>query len=299
MDQKFNNAEWDFFVTALKEEARAILKEVGSSTDPETLVRDNLNELEALAPRKDGQDHRSEEEIWTQVRELLLKAAYATRPHCIRCGTCCTKGSPTLLEDDIELFNRDILKPEHLITIRAGEPAYSNRTEELAETQEELIKIRETPGTKTCIFYEQSGNKCTIYESRPLQCRTQECWNAAASDGMAGLIPINRKRVLEPIPALWEIVQRHEERCAYSEFSRAMTRLAATKGQTVGEILDLLAFDHHVRGFIVENLGVARDSIVFFLGRPLQDAIINYGLELEQQPDGSFLLKPVEQQEAS
>ena len=30
MDEKFNKAEWDFFVTALKEEARTILEEVGS-----------------------------------------------------------------------------------------------------------------------------------------------------------------------------------------------------------------------------------------------------------------------------
>src|SRR5208283_1482692 len=128
-------------------------------------------------------------------------------------------------------------------TLRGGEPAFSNETEELAETQEELIKIRETSGTKTCIFYEQSGSQCTIYESRPVQCRSQECWNTTATEGTAGLIPINRKRLLEPIPTLWEIIQRHEERCSYSEFSRAMTRLAATKGQTVGEILDLLAFD--------------------------------------------------------
>jgi Fe-S-cluster containining protein len=294
MEKKFNKAEWDFFVTALKEEARTILKEVGSSTDPDTLVKQVLPDLEALAPRHDERDNRSEEEIWTQVRELLLKAAYATRPNCIRCGTCCTKGSPTLLEDDMELFNRDILKPGHLITIRAGEPAYSNRTEELAATPEELIKIRETSGSKTCIFFEKSGSECTIYESRPAQCRSQECWNASACEGIDGLTPINRKRLLEPATSLWEIIQRHEERCSYSEFNRAMTRLGATKGQTVGEVIDLLAFDHHVREFIAENFGIDPDSMDFFLGRPLQDAIANYGLELEEQPDGSFLLKPAE-----
>jgi Fe-S-cluster containining protein len=294
MDEKYNKAEWDFFITALKEEARAILKEVGSSTDPETLVRDTLGELEALARRNDGLDNRSEEEIWTQVRERLLKAAYATRPHCIRCGTCCSKGSPTLLEDDMELFSRSILKPAHLVTIRAGEPAYSNQTEEVAPTQDELIKIRETSGSKTCVFYEKSGSKCTIYESRPAQCRSQECWNTAASAGITGVSPINRKRLLEPITNLWEIIQRHEERCSYSEFSRVMTRLGATKGQTVGEILDLLAYDHHVRSFITENLGIEPDSIDFFLGRSLQEAIARYGLELEEQPDGSFLLKPME-----
>jgi Fe-S-cluster containining protein len=294
MDEKFNKAEWDFFVTALKEEARTILKDVGSSTDPETLVRETLGELEALARRNDEQDNRSEEEIWTEVRERLLKAAYATRPHCIRCGTCCTKGSPTLLEDDMELFSRSILKPAHLVTIRAGEPAYSNQTEEVTPTQEELIKIRETSGSKTCIFYEKSGSKCTIYESRPAQCRSQECWNIGASEGIVGLSPINRKRLIEPMPSLWQIIQRHEERCSYSEFSRVMTRLGATKGQTVGEILDLLAYDHHVRGFIAENFGIASESMDFFLGRPLREAIARYGLELEEQSDGSFLLKPLE-----
>ncbi len=73
-----------------------------------------------------------------------------------------------------------------------------------------------------------------------------------------------------------------------------MTRLGATKGQTVGEILDLLAYDHHVRGFIAENFGIASESMDFFLGRPLREAIARYGLELEEQSDGSFLLKPVE-----
>ncbi len=73
-----------------------------------------------------------------------------------------------------------------------------------------------------------------------------------------------------------------------------MTRLGATKGQTVGEVLDLLAFDHHVREFIFENFSIDPGNMDFFLGRPLQHAITNYGLELEEQPDGSFLLKPVE-----
>ncbi|MGB6065343.1 MAG: YkgJ family cysteine cluster protein, partial [Desulfomonilaceae bacterium] len=177
MNNRFNKAEWQFFVTTLKEEARTVLREVGSTTDSETLVRGVLDELEALAPRSDGQDNRSDEEIWTLVRQLLLKAAYATRPHCIRCGTCCTKGSPTLLEDDMELFKRDVLKPGDVITIRAGEPTYSNETEEVASTRDELIKIREVPGSKTCIFYEKSGSTCSIYESRPVQCRNQECWN--------------------------------------------------------------------------------------------------------------------------
>ncbi len=294
MDNRFNKAELQFFMTALKEEARAVLREVGSTTDSETLVRGILGELEALAPQSDGQDNRSDEEIWILVRELLLKAAYATRPYCIRCGTCCTKGSPTLLEDDMELFRRDVLKPGQVITIRVGEPTYSSETEEVAPTRDELIKIREVPGSKTCIFYEKSGSTCSIYDSRPVQCRNQECWNTAAAEKTVCVKPIGRRHLLEAIPSLWEIVQRHEERCSYSEFTRAMTRLGATKGQTVGEVIDVLGFDNHVREFITERFGFDAETMDFLLGSSLREAIAQYGLVLEEEPDGSFLLKPVE-----
>jgi hypothetical protein len=119
---EYNKAEVDFFLTALKEEARTMIYEVGASVEPKALVDSVLEDLQALAPREN--DDRSEEEVWNQIRRLLLKAAYATRPHCIRCGTCCTKGSPTLLAEDMELFVKDILRPEHVTTIRLGEPAY-------------------------------------------------------------------------------------------------------------------------------------------------------------------------------
>ena len=122
---KHNKAETDFFIVALKEEARSALWQVGSSTDPDTLIEGVTEEIEALAPRPDGEESRSDEEIKKQVSECLLKAAYATRPYCIRCGTCCAKGSPTLTVGDLELFTRDIVKPSDVITIRKGEFARS------------------------------------------------------------------------------------------------------------------------------------------------------------------------------
>jgi len=295
MTKTCNKAEEDFFVTVLKEEARTILLEVGSSVDPETLVSSVLKDLEELAPQAGEQEERHDEEIWRQVRERLLKEAYATRPHCIRCGTCCAKGSPTLLWEDVALFNKDILKPADVITIRRGEQTYSNITEEVSPTVKELIKIREKPGSKVCVFYTTGDKSCAIYESRPVQCRRQECWNPEASVEEAGDAPLTRRDLLETIGPLWEVILRHEERCSHNDLSRSMSRLSATKGQCVEEVLEILRFDHHVREFISEKLNVEQATLEFFFGRPLKESLHLYGLQLEQQADGSFLLSTIQE----
>jgi Fe-S-cluster containining protein len=288
----YNKAEVDFFLTALKEEARTIIYDVGSSVEPQALVDGVLEDLQALALREN--DDRTEEEVWIQIRERLLKAAYATRPHCIRCGTCCAKGSPTLLAEDIALFVKDTIKPSHVTTIRLNEPAYSNRTEKAEPATREMIKIREKSGTRTCVFYEDLAKTCSIYESRPAQCKAQECWNPENAESLEEQLWLARRDLLEQTDSLWDIVQRHEERCSHSEFSRVMTRLAATKGQTVDEVLDFLGYDHHVREFVAEKFQLDLETMDFFFGRPLSDYLALYNLKLEQLPDGSFMLTPAE-----
>ncbi len=287
---KHNKAEKDFFIVALKEEARTALWQVGSRMDPDTLIKSVIEEIEALAPKPDGQEDRSDEEIKKQVSECLLKAAYATRPYCIRCGTCCAKGSPTLTVGDLELFTRDIVKPSHVLTIRKGELARSAGCDELERTEQELIKIREVPGNNACVFFKPGDKECLIYESRPLQCRRQECWNPQEPDEIGNEEMLDRQALLRGTGPLWDIIQRHEERCSYDQLVRVMTKLEATKGHAVEELLELLRFDYHVRHFIMEKFGLAAETLDFLLGRPLAKAIEAYGLRVVEEPDGGFLL---------
>ena len=37
---------------------------------------------------------------WEGLARRVEKAAYATRPYCLKCGTCCRKGSPSLYQED-------------------------------------------------------------------------------------------------------------------------------------------------------------------------------------------------------
>ncbi|MCA1962022.1 MAG: YkgJ family cysteine cluster protein [Desulfomonile sp.] len=290
MSKDFNRADWDFFKVALKEEAREAIWKVGASVEPQTLIESVLEEIQELAPHPESGDTRTDEQVWTQIRELLLKTAYATRPHCIKCGKCCTSGSPTLTKQDMDLFVKDVLTPKHVITIRTGEPVYSNVTEQAANADHELIKIREKQHSRTCIFYQDLTRTCSIYDSRPRQCVIQECWNPSNYYQIAQEPKLDRKAILEPTGYFWEVIERHDERCSHAELARLMARLGATKGHTIDDVLALLQMDHEVRLRAAERFQLAPDTLDFFFGRPLREVVFVYGLKVEAQPDGTFLV---------
>ncbi len=297
MENDLNRAEWSFFVTTLKEEARDVLWKVGSSVAPETLVKSVMKQLEALGPKPEADESRSQEEIWKQVKEVLLKAAYDTRPYCIKCGECCSKGSPTLTLDDVSLLRKGKIGPNDVFTIRTGEVVSDNRVESTLKNQEERIKIRETADDKTCIFYQKWNRECSIYDDRPAQCRLQECWDPKP-EAFSDLSPLTRYDLLQDTGDIWQIIQRHDERCSHEDFSREISRLGATKGQTVEKMLELLSFDHHVREFVTQELGIDGQTLELLFGRPLSDSLHYYGLEIEEQSDGTFILRPVKEPEA-
>ena len=296
MENDLNRAEWSFFVTTLKEEARDVLWKVGSSVAPETLVKSVMKQLEALGPKPEADESRSQEEIWKQVKEVLLKAAYDTRPYCIKCGECCSKGSPTLTLDDVSLLRKGKIGPNDVFTIRTGEVVSDNRVESTLKNQQERIKIRETADDKTCIFYQKWNRECSIYDDRPAQCMLQECWDPKP-EAFSDLSPLTRYDLLQDTGDIWQIIQRHDERCSHEDFSREISRLGATKGQTVEKMLDLLSFDHHVREFVTQELGIDGQALELLFGRPLSDSLHYYGLEIEEQSDGTFILRPVKEPE--
>ena len=289
MDTDFNKADWEFFVVALREEARDVSWSVKLDVDPDTLIESALEDLQALAPKTSGLETRSREEIWKQVRERLVAAAYALRPHCIRCGVCCEKGSPTLLKQDDVLFINGIITPADVYTIRTGEQTYNADTQETAMADTEFIKIKEHPGGKTCIFLDSADKTCKIYGSRPIQCRRQECWIPKAPIERGDEM-LSRKDLLGGAEDLWSIIEKHEQRCSHGEFSREITKLSATMGQTVDDLLNILAFDHHVRDFVKNNIGVDQSFLDFFFGRPLSAALGQYGLRLYENEDGTYYL---------
>ncbi len=285
-----NKNEWDFFSTTLIEEARTAIWKTRARIEPRELIEHVKEKLQALAAAAQGAE--SEQMVWDKVRETLVAAAYETRPYCLKCGTCCKKDTPSLLMEDMPLLRHDVIRPEHLYTVRKGETVYSALEDETVELTHEIIKVQSVKGTSRCIFFRGLDGLCSIYDNRPMQCRLQECWNPDRMTHIS-LEYITREHVFGSVDQLLEVIKAHEERCSVEVWKRAMERLAATRGHSVAEVLELLKYDHIARRFLQDKFGVKSEVSALVLGRPLKDSLPLYGLELAEDPGGAFVLQPI------
>ncbi len=215
------------------------------------------------------------------------------RDHCIRCGECCLKGSPTLQTEDLNLVKEGLIGKEALYTIRKGELAKDNINEALVVTETELVKVREREGeSKACIFYDDPGKACTIYEHRPLQCAALKCWDTTEFLEVFKGPKLTRKQAIED-QVLLRLMEEHDRRCGYALLEKLVGQIESKGEEAVEQILELLKFDYHLRPFVADKLGLNPEEMDFFFGRPLTETIAMFGLQVVQGPDGSFILTKI------
>ena len=212
------------------------------------------------------------------------------RTHCIRCGECCLKSSPSLHTKDLTLVGGGYLRIEHLYTIRKGELVRDNIRGGLVPADQEMIKVREKRGGgRTCIFYAEEEKTCTIYEKRPAQCASLKCWDTAEFIELYRSPKLQRQDVIEN-SVLLGLIEEQEERCSYAALCDHVRRVSEEGEKAVEKILELLKFDFHLRPFLVQKLGLRIEDMDFFFGRPLTETIVMFGLKVERPPDGGFFL---------
>ena len=212
------------------------------------------------------------------------------KDHCIRCGECCLKASPTLQVQDLPLIKSNFIKKGDLYTIRKGEIVHDNINDRLQASPSELIKIREKEEEKGgCIFYDDEGKACTIYEKRPTQCSALKCWDTSEFMRVYRGPKPGRKDIIED-RVLLGMIQEHETRCGYSTIEKYVTRIKDEGETAVEKILELLRFDYHLRPFVSEKLNLKSEEMDLFFGRPLVQTITMFGLKVIREPDGTFFL---------
>ncbi len=215
------------------------------------------------------------------------------RDHCIRCGECCLKASPTLQVEDLHLVKKDLIGKKSLYTIRMGELVRDNVREDLVVTKRELIKIREREeGKRGCIFYDDLGKACTIYENRPAQCSALKCWDPRDFVMLYRGPKLKRQDVVKD-KVLSGLMAEHGRRCRYAVLEKHVKRIEVDGEEAIEKILDMLKFDFQLRPFISDKLGLNPAEMDFYFGRPLTETIAMYGLQVIREPDGSFLLTPL------
>lgn len=102
---------------------------------------------------------------------------------CNHCpAKCCTGASGNIIVNDQEIGNisRELQLDEQIF-----------RTEFLRTTEEGHLSLREYKlghNNYACALLEPNGKKCSIYNVRPMQCRTFPFWNEySGSDDLAEL----------------------------------------------------------------------------------------------------------------
>ncbi|MBN1847226.1 MAG: YkgJ family cysteine cluster protein [Deltaproteobacteria bacterium] len=209
---------------------------------------------------------------------------------CTRCGKCCLQSSPSLQLKDLHLIQNHIIPKSHLYSIREGELVKDNIHNQLIITQEEMIKIKEKPGSdRGCIYYGDAQKACRIYPNRPSQCAALKCWDPNDFEKVYSGPKLTRSHIIANNVILG-IMTEHERRCSYKTLDELIKMIETEGDQVLQEILNILRFDYELRPFISKKLDLDPEEMDLYFGRPLVNTIVMHGLEVRQESDGGFLL---------
>lgn len=250
----------------------------------EPCYRDLNNNWEKLKPESRG-------DKWQKLMERLVQVAYAGRPYCMRCGECCRQGSPSLHLEDAELLTQGFISTRQVYALRQGSPVKHNIEGRFDTLSEELIKIKEDPESRHCIFYSEQNISCLIYDHRPLQCRSQECWNPTALELVWYRKKLSRRHLLQQDHELLELLQTHDERCDPRKLDTAFKQVHETGDvAALDQILYILGQDAGFRAFFIKKSICDEEELDFFLGRPMVEIPRAYGMKVEKDKDGVYHL---------
>ena len=215
---------------------------------------------------------------------------------CIRCGTCCQKGGPSLHREDKMLIEKGAILLKYLYTLRKGELSYDNIRDRLVPAASDIIKIKGQKDSWTCFFYNEKQKKCRIYDSRPQECRVLKCWDTREIEEIYSKNRLTRQDLMAGIEGLWDLVDDHQTRCSYEKVQQLVNALDEGRNREALEgIRVILSYDAQIRLLVVQKGGLDPEMTDFLLGRPITETIRMYGLNVEKQEE-TYHLMPIKKQ---
>ncbi len=212
---------------------------------------------------------------------------------CIRCGTCCKKGGPSLHLEDKTLVENGKIPAKYLFTIRKHELSYDNIKEVIIPAESDIIKIKAQKGKHTCMFFDDSISGCNIYENRPKECRVLKCWDTKEISQIYATNRLTRRDLVSNIKGLWELIEDHQDRCSYQTIKKlAHTAQRTTNNkEAIESLLEMIKYDANMRPLIIKKGGMDAKMLKFLFGRPLMDTIKMFGFRISKGKDRLELLQ--------
>lgn len=170
-----------------------------------------------------------------------------------------------------------------LFTIRKGESAYDNVQGCLMPVDSDIIKIKGQADSWTCVFFDESGKQCTIYDDRPRECRALKCWDTRELEKIYARHRLTREDLISEVEGLWDLIQDHQQRCDYLKIKKLIDDLnGPSQERARKQLLEIIQFDAEIRKLVVEQGGIDAEMLDFLFGRPLTKTLPNYGIKILQ-----------------
>jgi hypothetical protein len=155
-----------------------------------------------------------------------------------------------------------------LVCLRKGEPVFDPRSDSLLPLQSEMFKIRGKGSGWECVYFESGEKSCSVYDHRPLECRSLSCSDTCGIFEVMGRPPLTRGDVISKESGLWACIVEHERGFPVGRaFQLARQHDAA---HPIPEALDdMIRREMAFRQVLAERVGTGDDALWAYFGRPL------------------------------
>ncbi len=169
--------------------------------------------------------------------------------------------------------------------MRKGELAYDHRKKALQPLAEDNIRIKVCGDSMECVMVDKE-NRCTVYSTRPSECRSYKCWSLREVEMRYTQPPLTRKDLLGDVEGLWELIEVHEERCSQVKLKALVESLNDGDQSALSGIEAIINYDKSLRETLTEKGGMDPEMFDFMLGRPVTKTIVMFGMEVKEEEEG-------------
>lgn len=176
-----------------------------------------------------------------------------------------------LHREDAPLINRGRgIAWSELVTFVKGEPAWDPAQCKVIALASDMVKIKGREGVHVCIFYDASVKGCSIYERRPLECRTLKCWDTEEIEALFLKDMLSRKDICRNHPEVLSRIYEYDSLYGVEAISPLLEQYDGPgHPQVTGLSEDAATF----RSRAVHELGLDHGAADFIFGRPLKEVM--------------------------
>ncbi|MEN8142077.1 MAG: YkgJ family cysteine cluster protein [Thermodesulfobacteriota bacterium] len=217
------------------------------------------------------------------------QAGNSGKTECRRCGTCCRQGGPALHGEDRTMLDEGVLSIRQLVAVRYLEPALDPLKDEILPSRSEFLKVRGQSASWACIFFDQAERGCSIYGTRPLECRLLFCRDTAPLEDVLWKDLLTRRDLLAVDDPVLSLIQQLDDECSYELLNDLLTGAKSKTVEVVEKLSSLVRLDLAVRDIFLNSFPERQSEELFLFGRPLFLVLAPYGFRLIEGPGGVSL----------